>query len=58
MPLIDLIDTVVELVSCGGEALPDRDKPKDPFLRLFMYFVAAAFFVAAIAVIVSYIGWW
>lgn len=58
MPLIDLIDAVVSLAGCGADVLPERDKPKDPYLRLFLYCLSAAFFVAAIAVIVSYFGWW
>jgi len=57
MPLIDLIDSVFGLVSLGAEVLPERDKPKNLVLRLVLYCLAAAFFIAAICVVIYYFDW-
>jgi len=57
MALIDLIEMVVDLASCGAEVLPGREKPKDPFLRLFLYALAAALLIAAICVVAQYFDW-
>lgn len=57
MPLIDLIDSIVGLVSLGADVMPERDKPKNLVLRLVLYCLAAASFIAAVCVVIYYFDW-